>query len=139
MAKAFRRFAARSLSDRQRAAHIGGMTRTLSHLAFVGALALALSVSAPPALAQDGSQAEEGGASSDTELAEGAEMVAEGFRKLFRGLVGELEPAGEAAEEGWSDFVDWLGDLSAYEAPERLPNGDILIRRKDVPVPEVDL
>ncbi|MCB1336419.1 MAG: AAA+ family ATPase [Maritimibacter sp.] len=98
-----------------------------------GAAALALFLSVPPVVAQDG------GTEANPDLAEGAEMVAEGFKKLFQGLMGELGPAGEAAEEGWSDFVGWLGDLSAYEAPERLPNGDILIRRKEPMAPGTDL
>jgi hypothetical protein len=28
------------------------------------------------------------------------------------------------------DLMDQVGDLSAYHAPEVLPNGDIIIRRK---------
>ena len=98
------------------------------------ALVLALVVSAQPLAAQD----------KDTppvnpEIAEGVELLSEGFRKMFRGLLGELEPAGEAAEQGWNDLIDWLGDLSAYEAPEQLPNGDILIRRKPGAEPGTDL
>lgn len=95
--------------------------------------ALALILSAQPLVAQDRGEAPRG------DLAEGAEMVTEGLKRLFQGLMGELEPAGEAAEEGWNDLVDWLGDLSAYETPERLPNGDIVIRRKDPLVPGTDL
>lgn len=99
-----------------------------------GALALALVLSAPPLAAQEDSPR-----TPNPDLAEGAELLSEGFRKLFRGLVGELEPAGEAAEQGWNDLIDWLGDLSAYEAPERLPNGDIVIRRKEPLPPATDL
>lgn len=108
-------------------------TRTATASALV-ALALALGIAATPLAAQD---APDGAANPD--LAEGAEMLAEGFKKLFRGLMDELEPAGEAAEQGWNDLVDWLGDLSAYEPPERLPNGDILIRRKEPLTPGTDL
>ena len=97
-------------------------------------LALTLAVAATPLAAQDA-----GDRPANPDLAEGAEMLSEGFRKLFRGLLEELEPAGEAAEEGWNDLVDWLGDLSAYEAPEQLPNGDILIRRKAPLAPGTDL
>lgn len=98
------------------------------------AVALALVLAATPVVSQD----------SDTQpanpdLSEGAEMLSEGFKKLFRGLMGELEPAGDAAEQGWNDLVDWLDDLSAYQAPEQLPNGDILIRRKDPLEPGTDL
>ena len=99
-----------------------------------GACALAIALAASPLAAQ-----EDGTRSGNPDLAEGAEMLSEGFKKLFRGLLDELEPAGEAAEQGWNDLVDWLGDLSAYEAPEQLPNGDILIRRKDPLTPGTDL
>ncbi len=101
------------------------------------ALALAIALGATP-LAADSSET----SPSNPELAEGVEMLSEGFRKMFRGLMDELEPAGEAAEQGWNDLVDWLGDLSAYEAPEQLPNGDIIIRRKpdaELPEPHTDL
>ncbi len=100
----------------------------------VWSLALALAIAASPVAAQE---RETGPANPD--LAEGAEMLSEGFKKLFRGLIDELEPAGDAAEQGWNDLVDWLGDLSAYEAPEQLPNGDILIRRKEPLAPGTDL
>jgi hypothetical protein len=36
------------------------------------------------------------------------------------------------------DIMDEVKDWSVYEAPEMLPNGDIIIRRKpDAPPPEV--
>ena len=90
------------------------------------AACLALALAATPLAAQEGSDRP-----ANPDLAEGAEMLSQGLKKLFRGLMDELEPAGEAAEAGWNDLIDWLGDLSAYEAPERLPNGDIVIRRKE--------
>ena len=104
------------------------MTSPIRTTAGALALAAAFSVALPanPLAAQEG-----GTSSGNPDLAEGAEMLSEGFKKLFRGLLDELEPAGDAAEQGWNDLVDWLGDLSAYEAPEQLPNGDILIRRKE--------
>ncbi len=89
------------------------------------ALALTFALAATPLTAGNSDAG-----SDNPELAEGVEMLSEGFRKMFRGLMGELEPAGEAAEQGWNDLIDWLGDLSVYEAPEQLPNGDIIIRRK---------
>lgn len=98
------------------------------------ALALAAVLAASPLAAGD-----ETTGPANPEIAEGAEMLSQGLRKLFRGLLDELEPAGEAAEQGWSDLVEWLGDLSAYEAPERLPNGDIVIRRKEPLTPGTEL
>lgn len=54
---------------------------------------------------------------------EGWNMLREGSRLLLEQLFEEMGPALEELE----GFVD---DLNAYEAPEILPNGDILIRRK---------
>ncbi len=59
----------------------------------------------------------------DNELSRGAEMLSDGAKLLLRGLLAE-------SAEGWGQLTDWLDDLSQYEAPEMLPNGDILIRRK---------
>ncbi len=59
----------------------------------------------------------------DNELSRGAEMLSDGAKLLLRGLLAE-------SAEGWEQLTDWLDDLSQYEAPEMLPNGDILIRRK---------
>lgn len=62
------------------------------------------------------------------EIAEGAEQIAEGLKLLLQGLMVE-------GREGWARLGEWLDDMNAYEAPERLPNGDIIIRRR-VPLPE---
>lgn len=53
----------------------------------------------------------------------------------------EMQQLGDMAERWMRDFADRMSpmvqqlremvdDLSAYEAPELLPNGDIIIRRK---------
>lgn len=60
---------------------------------------------------------------ANPDIAQGAEKLSEGLRLLFRGLMSE-------SQKSWDELVQWLGDFSAYEPPERLPNGDILIRRK---------
>ncbi len=78
----------------------------------------------------DEDQTDEGQAG---EVEEGAQMLSEGARRLLGGLLGEIEPRlralGEALragrEPGWP-----LEDPGAYEAPELLPNGDIIIRRR---------
>ncbi|WP_244906106.1 hypothetical protein [Celeribacter ethanolicus] len=73
--------------------------------------------------------AEETGAS---EGSEGWDMLREGSRLLLQQLFEEMGPALE-------DLEGFVGDLGAYEAPEILPNGDILIRRKPeraLPEPE---
>ena len=74
--------------------------------------AVFLSLLAPPAAAE-----EDG-------LREGLSLLQEGTRLMLRGLMAELEP-------GLRELQDRIGDLSAYHPPEILPNGDILIRRKD--------
>jgi len=80
------------------------------------ALALALAPAALPA--QD-----EAPPPANPELSQGAQKLSEGMKLLLRGLLAE-------GAEGWDKLIDWLDDISQYEAPEKLPNGDIIIRRK---------
>lgn len=81
---------------------------------------------ATPALAQD-----------DDGMREGFDLLGEGSRMILEGLLEGMRPMMEEARpffeeevlpmlEGLAALVD---DLGHYEAPERLPNGDILIRR----------
>ena len=63
----------------------------------------------------------------DDSLSRGAELLSEGMGLIFEGLRQQMEPAAE----GWSKLVEMLSDFSAYELPEMLPNGDIIIRRKE--------
>lgn len=98
------------------------------------ALCLLLATVQPlPAFAQDAEQERE----------EGLSLVERGMRKLFDGLIQEIEPAmGEMAEAMKQlepmarQLAELIGDAKYYEAPERLENGDIIIRRKaDAPPP----
>lgn len=68
---------------------------------------------------------------------DGSSMMDRGMREFFEGLLLEMEPAfddmrafleqmGPALQEILKDVQDW----SAYEPPEVLENGDIIIRRK---------
>jgi hypothetical protein len=74
---------------------------------------------------------------------EGLNLMQEGAKLLFRGLMSEMEPAldsmGEALTEmepALRDLMEMVGDFRNYEPPVKLPNGDILIRRKpDTPPP----
>lgn len=81
---------------------------------------------------------------------DGFSLMEEGAKLLFRGLMTEMEPAmdemGRALRElepslremgpALERLVELMGDVRHYEVPERLPNGDILIRRKpDAPPP----
>lgn len=102
----------------------------------IAALTLALGLTVSPATAQDG------------EVQEGFNLMEEGARMLMRGLMSEMEPAisdlrgslediapviGEFAREmgpALSELLGQVDDFRHYDAPEFLPNGDIIIRRK---------
>jgi len=77
----------------------------------------------------------------ESDMSKGTELLGEGAMMLLRGLMDELEPAAE----GWSSLMEMINDFSAYEMPEMLPNGDIIIRRKEPLAPgtgqesEIDL
>lgn len=84
-----------------------------------------------------------------SDLSQGFDLLGEGARLLFRGLMAEMEPAlqemGEqlkAMEPMLRSLAEMIGDIRNYSAPEKLPNGDILIRRLPnaaAPPGEVDL
>ncbi len=74
----------------------------------------------------------------------------EGAKLLLKGLMSEMEPTLDEMGKALSDLEPSLkdlqprllellalvDDLTNYQAPERLENGDILIRRKpDAPAP----
>jgi hypothetical protein len=78
-------------------------------------------------------------------IEEGTRLLLEGFsdelRPLMEGLATEMEPRlrdfAEQVRPMLEEFADTIGDLDQYHAPERLPNGDILLRRKTpLEVPE---
>lgn len=52
--------------------------------------------------------------------------LAENFRDLFEGFTQDMAPL-------MKQLAEKMSDLNAYEAPEVLPNGDIIIRRKPEP------
>lgn len=89
--------------------------------------ALVLMLSATPGVAQDG----------DNDIRDGLDMFSEGARTLMEGLLDEMRPMLEEAQPFFEDEVApffanlWtlIDDVTAYELPERLPNGDIIIRR----------
>ena len=71
-------------------------------------------------------------------MRDGLELFGEGARRLLAGLGQELEPMLDELrpffEEDMLPFLqglaDQIDDLAVYEMPERLPNGDIIIRRR---------
>lgn len=74
---------------------------------------------------------------ADSEMDQGLSLLGEGARLLFRGLMAEMEPALDemagqlqAMEPMLRSLAEMIGDMRAYDAPVKLPNGDILIRRK---------
>ncbi|WGH79388.1 hypothetical protein [Jannaschia ovalis] len=99
-------------------------------------LVLILALSATPAAAQQ----------------EGDSLMERGLRLFMDGLMQEMEPAlrdlegiarnaAPLLEELQKELGETLSELDAYHPPEFLPNGDILIRRKepldpDLPMPE---
>lgn len=98
--------------------------------------ALVLALAAVPALAQ-----EENGKSL---MERGAELFFEGLRRELepaledlRDMAGEYGPAMRSFFEemgpAFMALLDEVKDWSRYEAPEILPNGDIIIRRKPDP------
>ena len=84
----------------------------------------------------------------DDNTEDGFDLMEEGAKLLLRGLMNEMEPALKELE----DFADEVGpamkllademgpalaelmskidDIRNYDAPEILPNGDIIIRRR---------
>lgn len=104
--------------------------------------ALLLLPSALPVAAQDTPE------TPDAET-DNSQLMRDGLRLLFEGLSGGLDETldgmGEAAEEAAPKLRDFIarmgpalvaalgqvGDLANYEAPVVLPNGDILIKRKE--------
>lgn len=89
----------------------------------------------------------------DGDVREGMSMIEQGMRMFFRGLTDEIEPhldsmtdeleplmRGLAAEFEpiFQQLAEMMDELDAYHAPERMPNGDIILRRKVPLVPEKD-
>ena len=80
--------------------------------------ALILALLAAPAAAQDAEP-------------EGRGLMERGVEMMMRGLLEEMAPAIEDLETTMTLLEGVIGRVGEYEAPEVLPNGDIIIRRKD--------
>lgn len=94
----------------------------------IAAITMAACLSLSPAVGETEDKADVG---------EGLNLMEEGAKLFFRGLMSEMEPAmndlqGLVDEMGpaFEELQGKIGDLTNYHAPEVLPNGDIIIRRK---------
>lgn len=68
---------------------------------------------------------------------EGLSLMEEGAKMIMRHLMDEmgstmedLDNLSEQMAPALQELQQMINDLSAYEMPEMLPNGDIIIRRK---------
>lgn len=98
-------------------------------------LALALCLAASPLAAQE---------TPAPEAEEGTSLMEEGAKLFFRGLMSEMEPALNDMQSALDEIgpkldelkpqimelIAMIDDFQNYHAPEKQPNGDILIRRK---------
>lgn len=120
-----------------------------SRLALAGCLAASLTA-VLPAIAQAPVRPAEGAQEAAPDPAPQADpqsLIEQGATLLFRGILSELAPEIEGLTGDMDDAMAALGpalgdlsrlvdDIGNYELPERLENGDILIRRKaDAPPP----
>ena len=92
------------------------------------ALILALTLAPLPALAQD---------TPAPEAEDGPTLMERGLALFFEGFRQELEPAlegmGDALTEmkpAMDSMMGMIDDMTNYQMPEMLENGDIIIRRK---------
>ncbi|MFE3838623.1 hypothetical protein [Pseudogemmobacter sonorensis] len=115
-------------------------------------LGLALAFATAGGVARAELPSERPGPAEDA-TSEGFSLIEEGAKLLLRGLMAEMEPvlddmAGaveelrprfEALGPQLEELLRLVDDIGNYHAPERLPNGDILIRRKiPLAAPEAD-
>ena len=101
--------------------------QTVINLAYVevmkriAAYTLSAALFATPALAED-------------DMQDGLSLLEEGAKLFFKGLEDEMEPAlkefADAVEPAMRELMRLVDDMDAYHLPERLPNGDIIMRRK---------
>lgn len=93
----------------------------------------ALMLSAAPMLAQE--------AGEEKDVEEGFSLLQEGAKIIMRSMLDEVEPALKDLQFEFGEVLGemepmmralsgMIGDIKNYHAPEVLPNGDIIIRRK---------
>lgn len=105
------------------------LTQAYTHdMKRIAVLCLAAVLASGPAAGQKAERAPDG------DMREGMDLLGEGMRLFFRGLGDELEPAlrdlAQTMEPALKKLMEIVDDFGSYDLPERLPNGDIIIRRK---------
>ena len=117
----------------------------MKSILYVAALAFVLAL---PATAQDAAQ-EQPEQDERSFMQRGFEMFFEGLSNEVEPLKDDLnqlsdslEPSLQALIEEFGpalrDLADKIDDATPYEEPKVLPNGDIIIRRKDDAAPNTD-
>jgi hypothetical protein len=73
----------------------------------------------------------------ENDMDQGFSLLQEGAKLLLRGMASQVEPALkdmtdalEAAKPQLLELLSMMGNINDYHLPERLPNGDILLRHK---------
>ena len=85
---------------------------------------LALALGAAPLHAQDVTPEEPG------LMERGIDMFLRGLMDEVGPEIGQMQEALKGLAPELQNLVEMMGDVQNYQPPERLPNGDILIRRK---------
>ncbi|WP_284325080.1 AAA+ family ATPase [Cypionkella aquatica] len=107
--------------------------------------ALTLLLLAAPAMAQT---------APPSDADKGLSLMQQGAELLFNHMMGQVEPSLQDMAQALKDaqpkimeILAMVDDLTNYHAPEKLPNGDIILRRKTpaelkpdaLPGPETEL
>lgn len=86
-----------------------------------------------------------GPVAADSDMKDGLSLLEQGAQLFMRGLADEMEPAlrefsenvepakrglAQQMEPAMRELLGMIDNLDAYHLPEKLPNGDIIIRRK---------
>lgn len=91
-------------------------------------------------------QAQETAPPEDEGVQEGFSLLEEGARIIMRSMLEDMRPTLEDLESGIGsaladlqpalrDLVGMIDDFRNYDPPVMLPNGDIIIRRRNIPLP----